>query len=86
MTLHESRTTEGRGRLYESVVDTIGDTPCIRINRIAPKHVRLYVKAESFNPAASARRGRPAASSCALLRYREVTSRRARAVRAPPAA
>jgi len=53
MTLHESRTTEGRGRLYESVVDTIGDTPCIRLNRIAPKHVRLYVKAESFNPAAS---------------------------------
>jgi len=53
MTLPASRTTEGRGRLYESVVDTIGDTPCIRVNRIAPKHVRLYVKAEFFNPAAS---------------------------------
>ncbi|MBW8779696.1 MAG: pyridoxal-phosphate dependent enzyme [Burkholderiales bacterium] len=53
MTSQGSRTTEGRGRLYESVVDTIGDTPCIRLNRIAPKHVRLYVKAEFFNPAAS---------------------------------
>ena len=53
MSLHTSRTTEGRGRLYDSVVDTIGDTPCIRLNRIAPKHVRLYVKAEFFNPAAS---------------------------------
>src|SRR6188474_545802 len=53
MTLPPSRTTEGRGRLYDSVVDTIGNTPCIRINRIAPKHVRLYVKAEFFNPAAS---------------------------------
>ena len=53
MTLQASRTTDGRGRLYDSVVDTIGDTPCIRVNRIAPKHVRLYVKAEFFNPAAS---------------------------------
>ena len=53
MTSHASRTTDGRGRLYDSVVDTIGNTPCIRVNRIAPKHVRLYVKAEFFNPAAS---------------------------------
>src|SRR5918912_3691441 len=53
MTSHASRTTDGRGRLYDSVVDTIGDTPCIRVNRVAPKHVRLYVKAEFFNPAAS---------------------------------
>jgi cysteine synthase A len=47
------RSTEGRRRLYDSVVDTIGDTPCIRVNRIAPKHVRMYVKAEFFNPASS---------------------------------
>ena len=53
MTSHASRKTEGRGRLYDSVVDTIGNTPCIRINRIAPKHVRMYVKAEFFNPAGS---------------------------------
>ena len=51
MTSNASRKTEGRGRLYDSVVDTIGNTPCIRLNRIAPKHVRLYVKAEFFNPA-----------------------------------
>mgnify|MGYP002684483781 CR=1 FL=1 len=53
MTLHGSRTTDGRGRLYDSIVDTIGNTPCIRVNHIAPKHVRMYVKAEYFNPAAS---------------------------------
>lgn len=47
------RTTAGRGRLYDSILDTIGDTPCIRINRLAPKGVTLYVKAEAFNPAAS---------------------------------
>jgi cysteine synthase A len=47
------RTTSGRGRLFDSVLDTIGDTPCIRVNNLAPEHVRLYVKAEAFNPAAS---------------------------------
>ncbi len=53
MTINQSRKTGGRGRLYDSVVDTIGDTPCIRVNHLAPAHVRLYVKAEFFNPAAS---------------------------------
>jgi cysteine synthase A len=53
MATEESRTTTGRGRRYESVVDTIGDTPCIRVNTLAPEHVTLYVKAEFFNPAAS---------------------------------
>lgn len=53
MTSNAARTTRGRGRLYESVVDTIGDTPCIRVNNLAPDHVRLYVKAEFFNPASS---------------------------------
>lgn len=53
MTSDPSRQTDGRGRLYESVVDTIGNTPCIRINRLAPDGVRVYVKAEFFNPAAS---------------------------------
>ena len=51
--MSSSRTTDGRGRLYDSVVDTIGNTPCIRINRLAPEGVRIYVKAEFFNPAAS---------------------------------
>ncbi len=47
------RTTRGRGRLFDSVLDTVGDTPCIRINNLGPKGVRMYVKAEAFNPAAS---------------------------------
>jgi cysteine synthase A len=53
MTSGNSRTTSGRGRLYDSVVDTIGDTPCIRVNNLAPERVSVYVKAEFFNPAAS---------------------------------
>jgi cysteine synthase A len=47
------RTTKGRGRLYDSVLDTVGDTPAIRINRIAPRNVTVYVKAEAFNPGGS---------------------------------
>ncbi|MGI1661976.1 PLP-dependent cysteine synthase family protein [Palleronia sp. KMU-117] len=47
------RRTLGRGRLYESILETVGDTPVIRINNLGPKGVRLYVKAEFFNPAAS---------------------------------
>lgn len=53
MTAQNARTTDGRGCLYDSVLDTIGNTPCIRINALAPEHVRIYVKAEFFNPAAS---------------------------------
>ncbi|MEO0428701.1 MAG: pyridoxal-phosphate dependent enzyme [Pseudomonadota bacterium] len=48
-----ARTTAGLGRLHDSVLDTVGNTPCIRINRLAPEGVRLYVKAEFFNPGAS---------------------------------
>ena len=39
--------------IYNSIVDTIGNTPIIRLNRTGPDHVELYVKVESFNPMAS---------------------------------
>jgi cysteine synthase A len=52
-TTGQVRTTNGRGRLFESVLDTIGDTPCIRVNNLAPEGVRIYAKAEAFNPASS---------------------------------
>ena len=48
-----SRKTAGRGRLFESILETIGDTPSIRINNVGPSHATMYVKAEFFNPAAS---------------------------------
>ena len=47
------RTTQGRGRLYDSILETVGDTPAVRINHLAPAGVRVYVKCEFFNPAAS---------------------------------
>ena len=46
-------TTEGRGRVYDDIVQTVGNTPVVRINSLAPEGVELYVKAEFFNPAAS---------------------------------
>ncbi|MEI2433588.1 MULTISPECIES: cysteine synthase A [Lysobacter] len=39
--------------LHESILDTIGDTPIVKLHRIAPKHVTLYAKVESFNPGGS---------------------------------
>jgi len=39
--------------IYNSILDTIGKTPVVRLNRIAPKHVEMFVKIESFNPMAS---------------------------------
>ena len=45
--------TSGRGRLYDSITQTVGDTPVVKLNRIAPEHVNMYVKVEAFNPAAS---------------------------------
>ncbi|PPT77929.1 cysteine synthase A [Xanthomonas arboricola pv. populi] len=39
--------------LYDNILDTIGRTPVIKLNRLAPEHVTLYVKVESFNPGGS---------------------------------
>ena len=39
--------------IYESILGTIGKTPVVRIQRLAPRHVTMYVKCEFFNPLAS---------------------------------
>ena len=38
---------------YESILQTIGNTPVVRINRLAPAGVNLFVKVEAFNPLGS---------------------------------
>jgi cysteine synthase A len=38
---------------YQNIVETVGDTPVVRINRLAPAHVNLFVKVEAFNPLGS---------------------------------
>lgn len=39
--------------IYNSILDTIGNTPVVRLNNIAPDHINMYVKVESFNPMGS---------------------------------
>src|SRR5215468_3583940 len=39
--------------IYDSILGTIGRTPIVRINRLAPAHVTMYVKCEFFNPLSS---------------------------------
>ena len=48
--------TQGRGRIYDSIVDTIGDTPLVRLNRMAKDagaKADILLKLEFFNPLAS---------------------------------
>ena len=40
--------------MYDNILDTIGRTPLVRINRLNPKpHIPLYAKIEGFNPTGS---------------------------------
>ncbi|SHM88107.1 cysteine synthase A [Roseibium suaedae] len=46
----------GRGRIYSSITETIGDTPIVRLDRLAKKHgvkANLLAKLEFFNPISS---------------------------------
>jgi len=40
-------------RLYSNILETVGNTPIVRLNKIGPKDVNIYVKIESFNPMGS---------------------------------
>lgn len=39
--------------LYESILDTVGNTPIVKLQRLAPPQVSVYAKVESFNPGGS---------------------------------
>ena len=41
------------GKRYANILETVGNTPVVRINRLAPPDVNLYVKIEAFNPLGS---------------------------------
>ena len=41
------------GKRCNNILETIGNTPAVRINRLAPPGVNLYVKVEAFNPLGS---------------------------------
>ena len=46
-------TTAPTSAIYENIVDTIGSTPIVRINKLGPKGINLYAKCEYFNPLSS---------------------------------
>lgn len=39
--------------IYNNILETIGGTPVVRLNKMAPDNVEMFVKVESFNPAGS---------------------------------
>src|SRR5690348_9347758 len=39
--------------IYQNIAQTIGQTPVVAINRLAPAHVSMYVKLEAANPGGS---------------------------------
>src|ERR1700756_2570648 len=41
------------GKRYANILETVGNTPAVKINRLAPADINLYVKVEAFNPLGS---------------------------------
>jgi cysteine synthase len=41
------------GRRFANILETVGNTPVVRVNKLAPPDVNLYVKIEAFNPLGS---------------------------------
>ena len=55
-TITGAAATPGRGRIYETILDTIGDTPLVRLGKFAADagvHADLLGKCEFFNPLSS---------------------------------
>jgi len=53
LTNRHNEMMEGRVARYDSILGTVGNTPVVKINRLAPPGVNLYVKVEAFNPLGS---------------------------------
>lgn len=54
--LHAPAKSPGRGRVYDSITETIGDTPLVRLNRLTAERgikATIYAKLEFFNPISS---------------------------------
>ena len=52
----QTRTTQGRGKIYDSIIDTIGDTPLVGLPRLSAEYsskARVLAKLEFFNPISS---------------------------------
>jgi cysteine synthase A len=80
--------TQGRGRIYDSITDTIGDTPLVRLNRMAKDagaKADILLKLEFFNPLASVK-DRIGVSMIETLEEQGSSRRANRLWSSPPAA
>ena len=41
------------GRIYENILETVGNTPVVKVGKLAPEGINLFVKIEAFNPLGS---------------------------------
>jgi cysteine synthase A len=48
-----AKKNKDRDMIYDNILQTIGNTPVVRLNRMAPENIEMFVKVESFNPLAS---------------------------------
>ena len=61
---------------YENITEAIGNTPIVRINKLAPENCKLYAKVEYFNPAGSERIISQSCRSCLMFHsYMDVEGR-----------
>src|SRR6266480_1192244 len=51
--IHDRKGREPMKHKYQNILDTIGNTPVVRINKLAPEGANLFVKIEAFNPMGS---------------------------------
>jgi cysteine synthase len=52
-TCHASEGEDDMGRRFQNILETVGNTPVVKVNRLAPPGINLYVKIEAFNPLGS---------------------------------
>ena len=41
------------GKIFANILETVGNTPVVKINKLGPPGINLYVKVEAFNPLGS---------------------------------
>ena len=41
------------GKKYQNILETVGNTPLVKINKLGPEGVNIYAKIEAFNPMGS---------------------------------
>ena len=67
---------------HDSILSTIGGTPVVKLNRLSPPGVDVFVKAEAFNPMGSVNDRLALGVSCYFFQGNLVRSRRPRNPRA----